>query len=193
MKTKKQLITDIKKLAMENVSDQKLLEFALKKGKELADYYNANQNIVCIGLCLMDIKLKEALAQNKQQEHIKMAVDFAKKYLNNYDISNEEKEDIINCIEAHHKTIPFKCIEAEICANTDCYVFIHPFGVFTYMNLLIKRGKNLKEQILQLQNKLQEKHKIISLDKAKDELEENYQMFSKIFSSTLENLSSEEE
>lgn len=192
MKTKQHLIEDIKKLAMEKVSEPKLLEFSLEKGKELADYYNANQDIVHIGLCLMDIKLKEALALNKQSQHIKMAVDFAKEFLKEYDISDDEKEDIINCIEAHHKTTPFKCVEAEICANADCYIFIHPIGVFTYMELLMKRGKSLNERISQLRSKLQEKHEIVSLDKVKNELEENYQMFLKIFNNTLENSSSKD-
>ncbi len=185
MKTKQQLIVDIKKIAMEKVSEPKLLEFSLKKGRELAEYYNANQDIVSIGVCFMDIKLKEALSLNKQPEHIKMAVDFATEFLKDYDISDAEKEDIINCIEAHHKTIPFKCIEAEICANADCYVFIHPIGIFTYMGLLIKRGKSLNEQVLQLHNKLQEKHNVVSLDKVKDDLEDNYQMFMRLFDSII--------
>ncbi len=187
MKTKQQLIGDVKKLAMEKVSSPKFLEFALQKGKELADYYNANYDIVCIGLCLMDIKLKEALALNKQPEHIKMSVEFACEFLNNYDISDKEKEDIINCIEAHHGKVPFQCIEAEICANTDCYIFIHPIGVFTYMELLIKRGKSLNEQILQLRSKMEEKHGIISLGKVRDELEVSYQMFKKLFDNVLYN------
>lgn len=185
MKTRQQLIEDIKKLAIENVSEPKLLEFSLKKGQELADYYNANQDIVHIGLCMMDIKLKEALALNKQSEHIKMAVDFAKDFLKEYDISDNEKEKIYNCIEAHHNKVPFKCTEAEICANADCYIFIHPIGIFTYMELLIKREKSLEERTIQLRNKLEEKHQIISLDKVKEELEDNYQMFLKLFNDTL--------
>ncbi len=186
MKTKQQLIEDIKKMAIENVSEPKLLEFSLKKGHELACYYNANQDIVHIGMCLMDIKLKEALALNKQPQHIQMAVDFAEYFLKEYDISDNEKAKIINCIEAHHGKVSFQCIEAEICANADCYIFIHPIGIFTYMELLIKREKSLDERTMQLRNKLEEKHKIISLDKVKDELEENYQMFLKIFNDTLE-------
>ncbi len=185
MKNKQQLMIDIKKLAIEKVSEPKLLEFSIKKGNELALEYGADPDIVFIGLCFMDIKLKEALALNKQSEHMLMAVNFAKDFLKMYVITDEEKKAIINCIEAHHKTIPFQCIEAEICANADCYVFIHPFGVFIYRELLIKRGKEIKEQVIQLQNKLQEKYQIISLDKVKEELEEKYQMFLKIFNSIL--------
>lgn len=140
----------------------------------------------------MDIKLKEAISLNKHKEHIKMAVEFAEEFLKMYDVSDDEKEAIINCIEAHHKTVPFKCLEAEICVNADCYMFIHPIGVFTYRELLIKRGKSLKEQILQVQSKLQEKYKFISLDKAEVDLEENYQMLLKIFKNVLEDLSSDD-
>lgn len=181
MKSKDELINDIKNIAIKSVSDPKLLEFSLDKGLELASYYNANPDIVYIGICFMDIKLKEALSLNKQPEHIKMAVEFAKEFMKDYDISNDYKDDIINCIEAHHKTVPFKCLEAEICANADCYIFIHPIGVFNYMGLLNRRGKSLSEQVVQLQSKMKEKHNIISLDKAKEDLEDNYQMFMKLF------------
>lgn len=36
MKTKQELICDIKKLAMENVAEPKLLEFGLKKGERIS-------------------------------------------------------------------------------------------------------------------------------------------------------------
>lgn len=54
MKNKQQLMIDIKKLAIEKVSEPKLLEFSIKKGNELALEYGADPDIVFIGLCFMD-------------------------------------------------------------------------------------------------------------------------------------------
>ncbi len=114
-----------------------------------------------------------------------MSYEFAKEFLKDYDITEEELDKIMNCIEAHHGGVPFTCIEAEVCANADCYRFIHPIGVFTFAEVLVKRGTDLEEQIKQLKYKLEEKHKIISLDQVKEELEEDYQMFSKLFDAVI--------
>lgn len=185
MKSKKQLLEDILELAKQNVSMPELLEFTIEKGEKLSNFYNVDKELVSIGICFMDIKLKEALAQGKQKEHMNMASEFAKEFLKDYDLTKREFEIIINCIEAHHGTIEFDCIEAEICANADCYIFIHPKGVFLYTGLLAKRGKSIQEQIQQLKNKLEEKHNILSLDQAKKELEEYYQMFIKLFNENI--------
>lgn len=185
MKSKKQLLVDILELAKQNVSMPELLELSLKKGEKLSDFYNADKELVSIGICFMDIKLKEALQSGKQKEHMSMAVEFAKNFLNDYNLTKKEIKIIINCIEAHHGTVNFDYIEAEICANADCYIFIHPKGVFSYTGLLVKRGKSLEEQIQQLKSKLEEKYKILSLDQAKMELEEYYRMFLKLFDQIL--------
>ena len=151
----------------------------------LAKEYNADVNLVLIGCVLMDIKLSEARKLNKIPEHPKMASDFAKEFMKDYDLTDEEKEKIINAIEAHHGKIPYTCLEAEICANADCYRFIHPVGVFTFQGVLSKRTDNFVEQIESLKYKLNEKYNILSLPKAKEELEEYYEVYSKQFDEIL--------
>lgn len=185
MKNKEQLLEDILKLAKQNVAMPELLDFAIMKGEALANFYNADKALVSIGICFMGIKLQEALSQGRQKEHTIMASEFAKEFLKNYDLTKEEIKIITNCIEAHHGTIAFDYIESEICANADCYIFIHPKGVFLYTGLLAKRGKTLEEQINQLKNKLEEKYKILSLKKAQEELGEYYKTFLKLFDEAL--------
>ena len=80
---------------------------------------------------------------------------------------------IINCVEAHHGTIPFDSIEAEICANADCYRFIHPKGFFLFLTILGKRG-SFPDALDMAEKKLDEKYNILSLDFCKNELEEVY-------------------
>ncbi len=82
-------------------------------------------------------------------------IDATKIFLEKYPLTKEEQKKIINCVEAHHKGVKFNCVEAEICANADCYRFLHP--------------------------KMNEKHKILSLDICKKELEPYYQEFKKLF------------
>lgn len=191
MKSKTQLVSDSLKLAKESVASTEILYFSLEKGEYLANLYQADQDIVKVAICLMDIKLQEAKRQGDIKEHIKMASSFAKQFLKEYDITDEERAKIINGIEAHHGKIPFTCIESEICANADCYIFIHPRGVFTYLNLLAKRNMSLKDQIEQLKSKLEEKYAILTLDCVKEELGEYYQSFLLLFDQCLNDLKKE--
>ncbi len=162
------------------------LDIALKKGKMLTDKYNANWDIVRFGILLMDIKLGEAYESHCLPEHVKMGSMFAKEFLKRTDFNDEEIKKIINCIEAHHGKVPFTCIEAEICANTDCYRFIHPFGVFTYAQFLANNSNDLLKNIKELKFKLDEKKNILSLDSVNEELNVYYDSFSKQFDEIIE-------
>ena len=151
-----------------------------KKSVELAEKLNANKEIAEIGTYLMDIKLAQSLKENKVKEHIEMSVEATKEFLKQFKLEKEIKDKIINCVAAHHATIPFICKEAEICCNTDCYKFIHPKGIIGYLTLLGSRGKNLNECLDQVEYKLEEKYKILSLDICKEELKEYYPLFKKL-------------
>lgn len=189
MKSKKELFEDALKIARENVPPVKNhLDISLKKGRMLAEVYNANVELVSIGVLLMDIKLSEARKLDRAPEHPKMGAEFAKEFLKDYDLTDEERSIIINSIEAHHAKVPFNSIEAEVCANADCYRFIHPLGVFTFAGELAKRNLPYVEQIKALQFKLNEKHDILSLPKAKEELEGYYETYSKQFEEILKTL-----
>ena len=189
MKSKKQLYNDILAIIRNNGAPLKNhLDISLEKGKMLAEYYNVDVDLVLIGIIFMDIKLGEAMELSKVSEHVKMGVDFTKKFLKDYDLSAEEKKIIINSIEAHHGEVPFESIEAEICANADCYRFIHPLGVFTFTGFLAKLDLPFDEQINALKFKLDEKYHILSLTKAKEELEEYYNIYTKQFDMILKSL-----
>lgn len=183
---KEQLLVDAFELANKTIPTTKRhIYVAFDVGERLAEYYNADKQIVMIGLYLMDIKLKEARKIDRKSEHDLMAVEYAKEFLKEYDLSSEEYEKIINCIEAHHKRVPFDSIEAEICANADCYRFIHPEGVFAYEEFLATKLTDICTIVEKLKSKTDEKYNIISLEKAKEELEEYYQIFSKLYSAVL--------
>ena len=182
MKDRNQLYIELLEMAKNNVPPARNhLAISSDKAEMLAKEYNANMDIVKFGVLLMDIKLSEARKLNKPAEHVKMSSDFARDFLKKSDFNDEEKEKIINCVEAHHGKIPFTCIEAEICANADCYRFIHPLGVFTYSAMLANRTDNFLEQIKGLKYKLDEKKGILSLPKVKEELDSYYEMYSKQF------------
>lgn len=127
----------------------------------------------------MDVKLGQALKENRITEHVQMSVDATKEFLNKFKVSDDEKNKILNCVEAHHAQVPFICKEAEMCCNADCYRFIHPRGVFVYLNILGRRFDNVDACLEQIEKKMEEKYSALSLDICKKELEEYYQIFKK--------------
>lgn len=149
-------------------------EISEKKAIELAGILNADQIIVQTGIHLMDLKLGQAMKDGDVPSHVRMSVDAARDWLDKYSLDEGVKNNIINCIEAHHGDIPFSCIEAEICANADCYRFIHPKGFFVYLTMLGKRGLNFSECLTVAEKKMKEKYNILSLDICKKELENYY-------------------
>jgi len=87
---------------------------------------------------------------------------------------------LINCVAAHHGAIPFESLESEIVANADCYRFIHPRGVMSFHATVIKRGNEHDDALKAVEAKLDEKHGILSLEAAKEDLLEYYKMFKNI-------------
>lgn len=159
-----------------------LFDILEKKAIELSERLRADERIVKIGIALMDLKLGQALKENRLEEHVAMSLEAAKMFLEKFDLSAEDTGKIINCIQAHHKDVPFTCIEAEICANADCYKFIHPKGFFAYLTVLGKRHDTFDECLTLAEEKLDEKHSILSLDICKQELEGYYQTLKKLIS-----------
>lgn len=181
MKSKEQLLVDVYELAKKTVPMPEILDFSLEMGMKLADIYSADKEIIKIAMALMDLKIKDAKEKGDISLHTSLAVEFTKDYIKDYDLSDEEIDKIINCIEAHHGAVPYKYIEAEIVANADCYIFIHPKGVFAYKSLLEKRGIAFSEQFKQLNFKLQEKYKLLSLEEVKNELDKYYLIFADLY------------
>lgn len=170
----------ISEIRRTNTPILELFELSHKKGIELARAFDAQADIVAIGTLLMDIQLGEAKLQGKLSEHTSMGTQAVKNFLGQFNISSEIKEKIINCVEAHHATLPFTCKEAEICANADCYRFIHPHGVFIYFGNLSAAEKDTVTNLTQLEYKMDEKWGIISLDICRHELEPYYKMFKQL-------------
>lgn len=157
-----------------------LHDICLKAGIRLAKEYGADENIVKIALSMMDSKLPEASHLGKPKDHISMSSDVTKELLKDIDfLSEHDKENIIKCVEEHHGVEKYFSIESEVCANADCYKFVHPKGVLFYSSMLGRRFHDFNKELDQLEFKLNEKHNTISLPLVKDELESHYEFFQK--------------
>ncbi|MBU1975250.1 MAG: hypothetical protein KKG59_02485 [Nanoarchaeota archaeon] len=156
-------------------------ELSEREAKKLLKEFEVDEEVVLAGVYLMDVKLGQAIKEGRPQDHVQMSVDATEEFLDKSDLEEEKRKKILNCVGAHHGTIPFECKEAEICANADCYRFIHPRGVFAYFTLLGKRSSDPDDCISQAEKKLEEKWNILSLNSCKQELEPYYKSFKQFF------------
>lgn len=180
----KQIIEKAKELALDEIKKYNvplfLFDSSNENGQRIAIKLNADKDIVMIGTILMDIKLGEAAKNNKLKEHVQIGVEFTKKFLEQFKLPEDVKLKIINCVEAHHGTKAYICKEAEICANADCYKFLLPKNVIGYIADKVNKNMQLDEAIEFAKNKMEEKHKILSLAICKKELEGNYKNLKKV-------------
>lgn len=182
-----ELIKEVDKLALEEIQKYSLpapfhYEISNLKGQEIAKKLKADEDVVALGTRLMDIKIGEAIKQNRLQDHVKMSAEYAKEIISKYKIENELIDKIINCVEAHHKQVPFTSIESEICANADCYRFLNPKVAIHFFANLQKRDMDFDESVKYFESKVDEKWKILSLDICKKELTPSYKLLKKIIS-----------
>lgn len=153
-----------------------------KKGKELAKQLKANTQIVEIGTYLMDCMIGQALKEERLKDHVKMSLKRTDKLLQKHRVDDSVKENIRHCVKEHHGVKKFYSLESEICCNADCYRFISIRGfsfAFRYL-----REIPFEDLINLLENKVNEKWKVLTLGVCKKELEPQY----KIIKEFLKNL-----
>jgi len=182
----KELIQKAREWALQEIEKNgspSIIHFDLSnnKGQELAEKLDADKDLVMVGTILMDVKLGECIKEGKIPEHIERSAKATEEFLKDFDIDEETKKKIVNCAAAHHGTVDFICKEAEICANADCYRFIHPRGVLAYLKKLDKRLDNFENAVDQVKKKMDEKKGILTLNICKEELKPYYDAFEDLF------------
>lgn len=172
-------LSEIKKYGLPSIIN---FETSNKKGLELSKKLNANSEIVQVGTRLMDIKLGKACSKKKLNEHIEMGAKAAREFLSQFNLQKDIVEKIINCVEGHHGTKKWKCKEAEICANADCYRFLLVRNWLAFLSSLSSDYKNFEDSLRFAEEKANEKWKILSLDICKKELEPHHTLIKEIIS-----------
>jgi len=170
-----------------NIPKMEHFVLANEKGQELAEILGANKDIVLLGTILMDLKIGQCMKEKRLAEHVADSTIESKKFLKQFNLDENILKKIITCIEQHHGSNEYYCLEAEICANADCYRFLSPEGFFHGLMIFGSRHKNLTEALINLENKVDEKYRILSLDICKKELEDNYHNFKKLINSSKRN------
>jgi len=148
------------------------IDLSTSVGKRLAEKLNADVNIVETGTLLMDCLIGKAINEKRLQDHVDMSLDRTNEMLIENDVSEEIKENIRHCVSEHHGVSKYHSLESEICANADCYRFISVEGFISAIRYL--RDMPFNDLITLLDNKVEEKWGVLSLDICKEELEPQY-------------------
>ncbi|MBN1168756.1 hypothetical protein JXA63_02595 [Candidatus Woesebacteria bacterium] len=181
----KQLIKKAKELAFSEIKKYgapSMFNFKLSnvKGQMLSEKYNADKNIVLLGTILMDLKIGQALQEDKLKDHVKMSIVEAKSFLEKHTNNKPLIEKVLHCIKAHHGTIEYKSKEAEIVANADCYRFVTISGFLRSIADFSKEGMSFNKVIDLAEYKVKEKWSTVSLSEVKAELQSDYKFIMKL-------------
>lgn len=186
----KEIIEKAKAYALEEMEKygtpkKEHFDLSNEKGQKLAKKLKADKDIVMLGTILMDLKLGECLKENNVSEHVERSSAVSREFLEKFDLDNATVEKIINCIEAHHGKKEFICKEAEICANADCYRFLSPRGIFAGLILFGNRDDSVDVCLKKVEEKMNEKWNILTLDICKKETQKDYNSFKKLIDKSI--------
>lgn len=156
------------------------VDLATEVGKKLARKLNANVDIVEIGTYLMDCMIGQALKKGRLQDHVQMSLDKTNELLRNSELSEEAKENIRHCVSEHHGAKKFFSPESEICCNADCYRFTSVKGFMYAVKFM--REMPFLDLVKLLENKVEEKWGLVSLDVCRKELEPEHDILIKLLS-----------
>lgn len=145
-----------------------------KKAQQIAKKLHADSFVISLGTRLMDVKLGEALRKGMLKKHVEMGASASKKFLDKFNMDAETSFKIMNCIEAHHEPLLWKCKEAEICANADCYRFIPLKNFLRAFLMYSKETDSFDDAFQHAIDKFNEKWNILSLDMCRKELAPHY-------------------
>jgi HD superfamily phosphodiesterase len=176
-KAKKFALKEVEKYHSPNITH---FEIANKMGQILAKKHKADKDIVMLGTIFMDCKIGQALHEGRLKDHVQISADTAIKFLQKEKVEEKTIDDVVNCVLSHHRDIAFASLEAEVCANADCYRFLTTRGALSFIAQLGKEESDLNKIFDYLESKLEEKRKIITFKDVKEELEPNYKQLKKL-------------
>ena len=155
-------------------------DLANQQGQILAEKLWADKDIVMLWTICMDLKIGQCIKENTLSEHTQRSKEEAEKILHERNLAEEKIQKVIECVLYHHGTSQYPSLEAEICANADCYRFLHPRWIIGGLILFGRRNDSVDVCCQQIEAKIEEKFNVLSLDICKEELIPYYHTFKEI-------------
>ena len=159
-----------------------LTEIAVAKGKQLANRYRADEELVLASLYLAHTIFSGTIRDRIQKNHEKLSAKFVKKYLDNWKVPDEKKQVILNAIEAHHDKVLCRSKVAEVMKNAEGFKFLTLKGALVYLHDLGGRGLPYDLAVSEVIRKMQQKLSYLSLPEQKKEGKRNFASIMKVLS-----------
>lgn len=160
----------------------RLTELAILKGKQLAKKYKEDERLILTSLYLAHTIFSPIWAGEIQKEHPKLSAEFVKKYLKEWEVSENEKRIILNSIMAHHNHVKTDTKIAEIVKNAECFKFVTIEGSLIWLHELGLRQIGYDESRVKVIKKMEQKMQLLTLDDCVEEAEKNCKEIIKLFS-----------
>jgi len=152
-------------------------EYAIIEGRRLAAHYERDPDLIELGMILLDIMLGDSIEAGKPNEHVSRSVDAAKGFLELNHVPDDIITIVLGCIDSHHGNVSWPSVEAEICANADCYKFLRLRNWLKFLIVLTKeRGADLDNALEYAGQKANEKWHTLTLDYCKHDLDPDYRI-----------------
>ena len=159
----------------------KLTKLAILKGKELAEEYREDEKLILTALYLAHTVFSPIWAGEIQQNHPNLSAEFSKRYLKEWKVPEEEQKVILNSILAHHNGVKAETKIAEIVKNAECFKFVTVEGALIYLHEWGRRQVSYEEAKEKVIKKMEQKRKLLTLDKCIREAEKHCEEIVKLF------------
>lgn len=159
---KEELIGPLLKLLYSKPAPSKTLnDITFNRLIELESLNIVNHRSLWIGAIIADLFIYEARKAQDLKTHLPLAIEFAKQFIKEKKILNNEGSIILEIIETHHGGAQYH-IESKLFKIADCHKFLEPAGLIDLISDYYKNeGNTLSESITLANNKLYEKFNLI--------------------------------
>ncbi len=158
-----------------------LTEIAIRKGKDLSKKHNVNEDLVTASLYLAHTVFSPAWKDDVQKNHPELSAEFIKPYLDEWEVSEDDKKIILNSIRAHHGKENTETMTAEVVKNSECFKFVTVEGSLILLHELGLRGAPFEDAVKKVLEKMEQKRNLLTLDDCKAEAEENIKKIAELF------------
>lgn len=157
-----------------------LTELVVKKGEELAKQYSVDQRLVITAIYLTHTVFSPK-KDDIQKHHAQLSADFAKPYLQEWEVPLNEQAIIVNAIAAHDGTIPTESRIAEVVKNAECFKFVSVAGSMILFHEFGMRQVPFPEAVIRVLGKMEEKMSLVTLEDCKQEAQKNCRQIEPLF------------
>lgn len=158
-----------------------LTEMAVEKGRELAKKHGADERLVVVSLYLAHTVFDQEFMGKIQKKHTKLSMEFVKGHLDEWEVPEEDREIILNSIEAHHDHFPTKSLTAEVMKNAECFKFVTLEGCLIFLHECGLRKDSFETAVEHVLKKVEQKRRLLTLPDCIEEADGNIKMIRGIF------------